>query len=140
MTLAISRGERDSLHALMAYRFFIGEDRRLQRAREQGVGPEQLAREFEEDMRLMGDLGWLELMEGFGLPEAERPEFGLTMPIESLACTLKRAREDARVGFADGLKQTPTETDEERRVRFQVAEQTCDALLARLDQQEEAPA
>lgn len=142
MNLTINRRERDSLHALMAYRFFIGDDRRLQRALEQGVTHEQLAREFEADMWLMGDLGWLdrELAEALAMPEADRAEFELTMPAEALTNTLKRVRKEARAGFADGLKQTPTETDEERRARFQVAEQTCDELLARLGNQEEAPA
>ncbi len=142
MNLTIDRRERDSLHALMTYRFFIGDDRRLHRALEQGVTHAQLAREFEEEMWLMGDLGWLdrELAEALGMPGADRPEFELTMPIEALANTLKRAREEARAGFADGLKRTPTETEEERRARFRVAEQTCDELLARLGNQEEVPA
>ena len=74
------------------------------------------------------------------MPEADQAEFKLTMPTVALASTLKRAREDARVAFADGLKQTPTETDEERRARFRLAEQTCDELLARLDNKEEARA
>lgn len=142
MNLTIDRRQRDSLHALMTYRLFIADERRSQRAREQGVSHEQLAREFEEDAQLMQDLGWLdkELMEVLAIPDADRAEFELTMPVESLTNTLKRAREDAHAGFADGLKQTPTETDEERRVRFQVAEQTCDELLARLGNQEEEPA
>lgn len=142
MSLTIDRRERDSLHALMTYRFFIGDDRRLQRALEQGVTHEQLAREFEEDAQLMQDLGWLdkELAKALGMPEADQAEFELTLPAEALTNTLKRAREDARAGFADGLKQTPTETDEERRARFRLAEQTCDELLARLGNQEEASA
>ncbi len=142
MNLTIDRLERDALHTLMSYRFFIGDDRRLERALQQGVTHEQLAREFEEDARLMQDLGWLDqgLAEALGMPDADRPEFELTMPVEALTNTLKRAREDARAGFADGLKQTPTETDEECRASFQVAEQTCDELLARLENQEEASA
>jgi hypothetical protein len=142
MNLTIDRRERDSLHVLMSYRFFVGDDRRLQRALEQGASPGQLACEFEEDMWLMGELGWLdqELAEALGMPGADRPEFELTMQVEALANTLMRAREEARVGFADGLKRTPTETEEERRTRFRVAKQTCDELLVRLGNQEEAPA
>jgi hypothetical protein len=138
MNLMIDRVQRDSLHALMTYRFFIGDDRRLHRAVEQGVTHEQLARGFEEDAQLMQDLGWLdqELAEALGMPDADRAEFELTMPAEVLASTLKRAREEARVG----LKRTPTETEEEHRARFRVAEQTCDELLTRLGHQEEAPA
>jgi hypothetical protein len=142
MSLTIDRREHDSLQALMTYRFFIGGDRRFQRSLEQGVTHEQMAREFEQDAQLMEDLGWFdkELAEALGMPEADRVEFELTMPTEALASTLKRAGEDARVAFADGLKRTPTETDEERRARFRIAEQTCDELLARLGNQEEAPA
>jgi hypothetical protein len=142
MNLMIDRAQRDSLHALMTYRFFIGDDRRLHRALEQGLTHEQLAREFEEDAQLMQDLGWVdkELMEALGMPDSDRVEFELTLPTEALVSALKRAREDARAGFADGLKRTPTETDEERRARFRVVEQTCDELLARLGNQEEASA
>ena len=142
MTMKIDREERDCLHALMAYRFFIGDDLRLERARAQSVTQLQLAREFYEDMQLMADLGWLhqELMEALGMPEASWAEFELTLAIADLRAALQRARGDARHGFADGRIQTPNETDEERRERFQAAVRTCDALLARLDNQEEAPA
>jgi uncharacterized protein YkuJ len=142
VSLTIDRQERDSLQALMAYRFFTAGDRRLQRALEQGVTHEQLAREFEQDGQLMQDLGWFdrELAEALRMPGADQAEFELTLPTVALASTLKRAREDARVAFADGLKQTPTETDEERRARFRLAEQTCDELLARLGNKEEAQA
>ncbi|HEY8809136.1 MAG TPA: hypothetical protein VIM28_03850 [Solirubrobacterales bacterium] len=142
VSLTIDRGERDSLQGLMAYRFFTAGDLRFQRSVESGVTREEQARELEQDAQLMQDLGWFdrELAEALHMPEADQDEFELTLPTEALAATLKRAREDARVGFADGLKQTPTETDEERRARFQLAEQTCDELLARLGNQEEAPA
>jgi hypothetical protein len=48
-------------------------------------------------------------MEVLAIPDADRAEFELTMPVEALTHTLKRAREDARAGFADGLRRTPTE-------------------------------
>lgn len=143
VSLTIDRGERDSLRDLMAYRLFTAGDLRLQRSLEQGATHEQLSHEtFEEDARLMQDLGWFdrEMAKALRMPEADQVEFKLTMPTEVLANTLKRAREDARVAFADGLKRTPTETDEERRARFRLAEQTCDELLARLDNKEEARA
>jgi hypothetical protein len=143
VSLTIDREERDSLHGLMAYRFFIAGDLRFQRSLEQGATHEQLAHEFfEQDARLMQELGWFdrEMARALRMPEADQDEFELTLPTEVLANTLKRAREDARVAFADGLKQTPTETDEERRARFRLAEQTCDELLARLGNKEEAQA
>jgi hypothetical protein len=140
MTLTIDRAERDCLHSLMAYRFFVGDDLRLQRA--QSVTQVQLEREFYGDMQLMADLGWLhqELMEALGMPEAAWTEFELTLPAADLRRALERARVDAQHGFADGRIQIPNETEEERRERFRVAEQTCDALLARLDSEKEASA
>lgn len=142
MTLTINRPERDCLHSLMAYRFFVGDDLRLQRARAQSVTQVQLGREFYEDMQLMADLGWLhqELMEALGMPEAAWTEFELTLPADDLRRALERARVDAQHGFADGRIQIPNETEEVRHERFRVAEQTCDALLARLDSQKEASA
>jgi hypothetical protein len=142
MTLAIDRGERDCLHALMAYRFFIGDDLRLKRAQEEGVGRVRLALEFCEDMQLMAHLAWLpqELMEALAMPEASAAGFELNLPTDALRGTLRRARADAQHGFADGCIQTPNETDDERFERFQVAARTCDVLLARLDSQKEASA
>lgn len=142
MTLKVDRSQADTLRDLMAYRFFIGDDLRLKRAQQEGVGHLQLAGEFYEDMQLVSDLGWLhqELMEALGMPEADWSEFELTLPADALRDALQRARADARHGFADGRMQSPTETDEERRERLEVAEQTCEELLARLDSQKEEPA
>ncbi len=126
----------------MAYRFFTAGDLRFQRSVESGVTREEQVRELEQDAQLMQDLRWFDrgLAEALRMPEVDQDQFELTLPAEALASTLTRAREDARVAFADGLKQTPTETDEERRARFRLAEQTCDELLARLGNQEEASA
>lgn len=109
----------------MACRFFIGDDPRLKRAQGDGVCHLQLAREFYEDMQLVSDLGWLhrEPTDALGMPEADWSEFELTLPADALRGALQRARADARHGFADGRRQSPTETNEERRERFKVAEQ-----------------
>jgi len=139
--LTIGQEQRDTLQSLMAYRLFLCHEVRLKRLGAEGVGVEEIALQFSDDMRFMQDIGWLErwLMEKLDMPEAEQGEFELTMPRENLVATLVRARADARLGIADAIKRTPTETDEERRARFQVAEQICDELLARLDYREETP-
>ena len=139
--LTIDREQRVTLQSLVAYRLFLCHEVRLKRLGAEGVDVEEIALQFNDDMRLMQDIGWLErwLMETLNMPEAEQAEFELTMPRDDLIATLVRARTDARLGVADAIKRTPTETDEERRARFQVAEQTCDELLARLDYREETP-
>jgi hypothetical protein len=139
-TLKINRAERDSLHDLMIYRFFS--EQATWRAREHGVGDAQLARELEAEMWLMGELGWVdrELGQALGTPDADRPVFGLTMPVGALHSTLNRILEDARAGFTYVLRRTPTETPAQRRVRFRVAVRTCEELLARLENQREEPA
>jgi hypothetical protein len=139
--LTIDREQRDTLQSLMAYRLFLCHEVRLKRLGEEGVAVEKIALQFNNDMRFIQDIGWLErwLMETLNVPEAEQDEFELTLPRKNLIATLVRARADARLGVADAIKRTPTETDEERRARFQVAEQTCDELLARLDYREETP-
>ena len=91
MTLKIDREERDCLHALMAYRFFIGDDLRLERARAQSVTQLQLAREFYEDMQLMADLGWLhqELMEALRVAEASWGRVRVDLPAADLRAALQ---------------------------------------------------
>jgi len=122
-TLTITGYQRDVLHDLMLYRFFPIGDRRLRQARLKGVSHERIAEEFGEDLRLMQDLDW---------GPSQRKRVVLTMKSTSLARTLRRMREDAIAGPAEGIHSEPNETDEEREVRFKLAEQTCDELLAAL--------
>jgi hypothetical protein len=72
----------------------------------------------------MGDLGWD--------PE-QRGDVVLTMRRRPLELVLRRMREDAVEAKTNGIRQRPTETDEERAARFQLAEQACEGLLGALD-------
>lgn len=121
--LTISAVQRDVLHDLMLYRLFPIGDHRLRQARLEGIGHEQIAEEFGEDLRLMQDLDW---------GPSDREAVVLTMKPAALEKTLRRMREDAADGPADGVYSEPNETDEEREARFRLAERTCDELLAAL--------
>jgi hypothetical protein len=122
--ITASASQRTALRDLMAYRLFVIGDRRLAAAVIEGTPHEQLAAEFGEDLRLMGDVGW---------DQAEHSEVVLTMERRLLELTLRRMRQDAVEAQTQTVPQRPTETDEERTARFKLAEQVCDELLAALD-------
>jgi len=126
--LTIGAEQREALRGLMAYRLFTIGDRRLAAAVLEGTSHDQLATEFGEDLRLMGDLGW---------DQAQRAEVVLTMGRRPLELTLRRMRQDAVEAIANGIPQRPTEPNEERATRFQLAVQACDDLLAALDSEGE---
>lgn len=139
MSLTVNRSERAWLAFLFAYRLSAADELRLRRVREQGATRGQLVREFDEDARLLDDLGWFdrELRDELGIPGAEHEDHELTaLTDEELAATLERAREDAR-----GIGERPDgeESEEERAAReesFLFAAHTCDELLARLQDPE----
>jgi hypothetical protein len=116
--------QREALRDLMASRLFEVGDRRLAAAVLEGTSHDQLAAEFGEDLRLMGDLGW---------DQAEAGDVLLTMRRRPLELTLRRMRLDAVEAKRNGVSQRPTESDEECRARFERAEKACDELLAALD-------
>jgi len=121
-TLTITSAQREVLRDLMAYRLFMVGDRRLEAAMAEGASHDQLAAEFADDLRLMRDLGW---------DRHKRGDVVLTMPSRPLELTLRRMRFDAVEAQAEDVQ--PNETQEERMARFQLAERTCDELLAALD-------
>ena len=121
--ITASAAQRQALRDLMAYRLFVIGDRRLAAAVIEGTSHEQLAAEFGEDLRLMGDLGW---------DPAESGEVALTMSRRPLELTLRRMRQDAVEAQKGGDFQRLSETDGERRAKFKLAEQACDELLAAL--------
>jgi hypothetical protein len=125
-TLTIGPRERDVLHALMCRRLFVlGQDPPAL-ARREGIGTDQLADEFAEDMRLMEDIGW-EFEDARGAVE-------LTMPEADLAATIRRLRRDARRAPSEGRRDgEPEEAEEERWERFRAAVDVCEELLELLD-------
>lgn len=135
MSLTINRSERAWLAFLIAYRLSAADELRLRRVREQGATRDQLAREFDEDARLLDDLGWFdrELRDELGIPGVEHEDHELTALTDAeLAATLGRARDDAR---DLGERPDGEECDEERAAREEsllFATHTCDELLASL--------
>lgn len=122
--VSIDADQRQVLRDLQTYRLFTIGDRRLAAAVLEGTPHERLASEFGDDLRLMGDLGWD--------PE-QRGRIVLTMRRRPLELTLRRMRLDAVEAKTNGARQRPTETEEERAARFQLAERVCEDLLAALD-------
>lgn len=125
-TLTIGPRERDVLHALMSRRLFVlGQDPPAL-ARREGIGIDQLADQFAEDMRLMEDIGWD--------ADDSRRAVELTMPEADLAETIRRLRRDARQAPSEERReQEPEESDEERWERFRTAVDVCEELLGLLD-------
>jgi hypothetical protein len=63
---------------------------------------QRLRREFEDDMRLLDDVGWVE--------EIEAESFELTMPLDSLARPMERLHSEA----SSSLRTLPSELGEQR--------------------------
>jgi hypothetical protein len=125
-TLTIGPRERDVLHALMCRRLFILGQDPPGLARAEGIGTDQSADEFAEDLRLMEDIGWE--------PEEARGAVELIMSEADLARTIRRLRRDARRAPSEPRReQEPGETDEERWERFRAAVDVCEELLELLD-------
>lgn len=125
-TLKIGQKERDTLHWLMCRRLFILGQDPPGLARKEGVGTDELAGEFGEDLRLMEDLGWE--------VEGEHGPIVLTMPADSLARTLKRLRRDARRAPCEERHELEAkDSDPERWERFRQAVDACEELLDLLD-------
>jgi hypothetical protein len=139
----ISGSERYWLVAMIAFRFLLADEIRLDRTRRTDLTAAEVARKFGDEMRLLADLGWFDrqLMAALETPFANRDEYEVTLlPPTDLATTLERLRADALAGSAYHLKsnpQLPKEQRQERRAAFQRAAQICGDLLARLDNREE---
>ena len=141
MSLTINRSERAWLAFLFAYRLSAADELRLRRVREQGATRGQLVCEFDQDARLLDDLGWFdrELRDELGIPGAEDEDHELTALTDTeLAAALGRARDDAR---EIGVRPDGEESEEERAAReesFLFAAHTCDELLLRLQETDSA--
>jgi hypothetical protein len=125
-SLEINPEERGALHRLLCRRLFVLGQDPPELARKEGVSLGELAEEFGEDLRLMGEIGW-EL-------ESDRDPVALTMPAASLAQTLGRLRQDAlRAPSEERHVLEPREADVARWQRFRRFADVCEALLERLD-------
>jgi hypothetical protein len=122
----IGAKERDTLHWLMVRRLFIlGQDPPAL-ASSEGVGLDELAEEFGEDLRLMMDLGWE--------VDDDRKTVDLTVPAESLVKTIRRLRRDARRAPSEPPREhDPLGGDKGRWQRFREAVEVCDEVLVLLD-------
>jgi hypothetical protein len=125
-TVTIGAKERATLHWLMVRRLFILGQDPPELARSEGVSHDELAEEFGEDLRLMGDLGWE--------VEDDRKTVGLTMPATSLSKTIRRLRRDARRAPSEPPRESePQDDDAGRWERFREAVEVCDEVLDLLD-------
>jgi len=125
-TVTIGSKERGTLHWLMVRRLFILGQDPPELARSEGVSLDELAEEFGEDLRLMGDLGWE--------VEDDRRTVDLTLPAPSLIKAIKRLRRDARRAPSEPPRgNEPQEDGRDRWQRFREAVDTCDEVLDLLD-------
>jgi hypothetical protein len=135
-TTTIDRDARDTLVNLMAYRYFLIGDLRIKRDRERGVPHEVLATWFEDDMAVMGDLGWAQrwCLDLLDLPESDRDRFEIRLPFDRLRPAIERALADARVASeAEDATPIPGSPDDS----FDRAAQVCEALLTEMKRTEE---
>lgn len=95
---------------------------------------ERLGLEFEEDFRLLQDIGWAE--------QDGRETFDLTMPTHDLMELLRRLRDEAvtiLVGSGSSEAQSRRDDADTYR-RFQLGYETCETVLAELDPRGGEPA
>lgn len=83
---------------------------------------ERLGLEFEEDFRLLEDIGWSE--------DDDRAEFELTMPAHDLMEVLQRLHGEAGEVLGD-TEESPEDAETKR--RFIQGQATCEQVLADLD-------
>ncbi|HSS03964.1 MAG TPA: hypothetical protein VLK89_02095 [Solirubrobacterales bacterium] len=125
-TVTIGPKERATLHWLMVRRLFILGQDPPELARSEGVSHDELAGEFGEDPRLMGDLGWE--------VEDDRKAVDLTMSSASLIKTIRRLRRDARRAPSEPPREHDPQGEAAGRwERFREAVGVCDEVLDLLD-------
>ena len=97
MAVTLTRDERDALRADVV--FELGSVDELGRAARAGTATaaKAIRHLFEEDMRLLDDLGWAE--------DDERESFTLTMPLEQLKAVLQRFCDQAEADLESCRKE-----------------------------------
>ena len=133
-TTTIYRDQRAGLYELIRNHLGSIEDFwiALERTRDFAKA-EQLALEFSEDFRLLGDIGWH--------PHDERETFDLTMPVHDLMELLRRLHGEAvqiLVGSGSEARSRRDDADTDR--LFQLGYEACEKVLSELDPRDEQPA
>jgi hypothetical protein len=86
---------------------------------------ERLGRQFLDDFRLLGDIGWH--------PGDERRAFEVTMPLSDLRRLLYRLREEAERLLQSSSERRSREEEEAVQRRFRSGANACEELLVALD-------
>jgi hypothetical protein len=126
-TITIDPDQRDGLYELARNHLGSIEDFwvALERTRDFDTAA-RLAREFEDDFRLLDDIGWR--------PDERGELFELTMPGQRLALLLRRLRQEAaEVLVEHGTEAQSAREDAERQQRLRVGRETCEKALGVLD-------
>jgi hypothetical protein len=128
-TTTIDRDQRDGIYELVRNHLGSIEDLwlALERYRDYAKA-ERLGIEFNEDFRLLEDIGWS--------PEEPRGAFELTMLPHDLAELLARLQGDAkRLLVESPSERRALEDDEATNERFQRGMEACGEVLAHLDRE-----
>jgi hypothetical protein len=125
---AITPEQRNGIYELVRNHLAGLSDVYLAMERDQDFATaERLGLEFNEDFRLLRDIGWK--------PIDYREEFALTMPIHDLMEVLKRLQAEAeQVLIGSSTERQASEEEAETDRRFQLGYHACKELLANLDQ------
>lgn len=126
-TTKIDRRQREGLYELVRNHLGSIEDFWVALERTGNFAEaEQLALEFAEDFRLLGDIGWEE--------EDKREKFELKMPAEDLKALLQRLHGEAMALLVEsGSEAESRREDAETTRRLQCGYQACEVVLAELD-------
>lgn len=134
-TTSIDRDQRGGLYELVSNHLGLIEDFWIAMHRTKDFATaERLGLEFEEDFRLLKDIGWDE--------HDERETFDLTMPVHDLMELLKRLHGEAvKVLVGSGGSEARSRRDDaDTDRRFLIGYETCQAVLSELDPRGGQPA
>jgi len=130
VTATIDRHQRDGLYELV--RNHLGSVGDLWHALENKrdfAKAERLGREFTDDFRLLGDIGWRDT--------DDRESFALTMPPQELARALTRLHDEAAAVLTESDERGYRKEEAETEARFQFGLDTCEEVLLGIDREGE---
>lgn len=126
ITVTITREQRDAIHELVVEHLGCLGDLRFAIDHGDIDTAKRLAGEFNQDIRLLDDLGW-------GVDE--RLEVPLTVPSGDLAATFRRLRRDAKGALSEpAAEREAREADEASLRRYRVVLDTASELLIALSE------